>query len=1022
MRDSYHFIWNKALKSWQLISLINQKSHLHNTPSKNLLFSALASLSFILPIQATELDDKIQEHIQAIKAKEQATVYDREIDSTRAVHVGNDEKVSATFNQDINGRGSYVVFSNVNPSAVKVTNNAVLSSAAEVIASRHNNFSDMMYIINNGSLVGLATGGSADTLSLVAPTVYVHNTENGLMTAKALPLLLASSSSFALENEGDIISDSSTAISNWGLRDRGISTLVNSGTISSGESHAISISRKDIYFKNSGEITGYYRAVDLTGSYHDDGVVLGENSGTITNTNPRGHGLEISVAHSKFDNKNKISGVNIYANKNAQFSNSGDIDKLMNITSANVSLTNSGKITSDVNIGLSRGGISDITNNGTINGNLNIKYGFTSTEVNDPKLTVHLEDGAITDSVNLLNDLRNSTNHTTNVFINGNTNIGGTVEGAGDKDTLTLLGTGTISDAHKYNNIEHLVVDGDWALSASDITFKESTTVNNKLTLNSDGSLISNAITNNPSSIINVDSGFRLQGNLKNSGTIDFTNKHDTYKTLEVMGDYAGTDGRLKMGVSITGLVADVLKVTGKIVGQTLIDLYSPDSTLASKMEEGKKILLVDNNTEQPDSLGTFSLTQSTYGDYTYQLEKLANGWYLSQLPPPPPPVEPEEPVQPDPVPPKPPVPPVEPEPVPPKPPVEPTPTPPIPPAPPVEPEKPVQPEVPVQPETPVEPEKPVQPETPVEPEKPTPPKPVEIKAEVGVLANSIAVARDIFTMTFNERSGAKRTADNKNVWGRIYHKQLRNRIEGNDVYFAHKGHSTSAQLGVDLAKIQNEDSQFTFGVFGSLGKHKNRGMQAGRTTPIFAELSAYNVGLYATYEKPNWYTDSWVAYTRVGSEVNAPNVRHTYHLNGVQASMEAGYNFVAIKESNKQLSIQPQVQLVYSHFKQPNLVDFKLLGTENLTTRVGTRFQLELPSISPYVSLNYWHNSHRVGVKSQQGTFMLEGNRDMGEAKIGFDSWKLTPKLNVWADVGFRFGGDHYREQTYHASIRYAF
>ena len=243
-------------------------------------------------------------------------------------------------------------------------------------------------------------------------------------------------------------------------------------------------------------------------------------------------------------------------------------------------------------------------------------------------------------------------------------------------------------------------------------------------------------------------------------------------------------------------------------------------------------------------------------------------------------------------------------------------------------------------------------------------------------------------------------------------------------------------QAGSDIVRLSDGgEGSVRFGAMGSYGSDRNstsNGLLSSNGT-----VDGYNVGLYGTWYGhrdilSGPYVDSWVMYGGYNNQVSGQGLpSESYHSNNLAASLEAGYSFPILQSDNRQLYIEPEVQVIYSDYRAANHTEsngtvVSGLSQSSVTTRLGVRLHgqatddMGVKHLQPFAELNWWH-----GPASQTATFdgttvsdPLPANRF--EVKVGLQG-NVTRNLSVWGSVAAQAGSQNYFGGTAQVGMKYS-
>ena len=298
-------------------------------------------------------------------------------------------------------------------------------------------------------------------------------------------------------------------------------------------------------------------------------------------------------------------------------------------------------------------------------------------------------------------------------------------------------------------------------------------------------------------------------------------------------------------------------------------------------------------------------------------------------------------------------------------------------------------------------------------------------RKEVAGIVSGFAASQNLFTHTFHDRAAKDKLPEEHTAWVRVYHHNTKYQLNGVDSKA--DAHSDTLQLGYDALKYNKGTNKFTAGAYVSLGRQKSETYLVEDDERVRSISKGYSLGLYATWEKPNWYVDSWIQVNRLKTKVNTSDGRSDYKMTALQASLEAGYNKLLNKTDNYAYYVQPQGQVIYNHFHKPDMgEELAVLNPRYFITRLGVRFyqkSLKHPNHGgPYLALNWWHHTNQTSVVTDEKAISIKGIKDLKNIEVGIDKWHITDNLSVWTNVGYYMGTHNYRDIRYNLGASYRF
>ena len=98
--------------------------------------------------------------------------------------------------------------------------------------------------------------------------------------------------------------------------------------------------------------------------------------------------------------------------------------------------------------------------------------------------------------------------------------------------------------------------------------------------------------------------------------------------------------------------------------------------------------------------------------------------------------------------------------------------------------------------------------------------------------------------------------------------------------------------------------------------------------------------------------------------------------------------------------------------------------GKDNIRTKLGVKtyaFGKHSGGFSPFVELNWIHNTETYGVTMSGVTVDQVGAENQGEVRAGAD-WRINDAFSVWGHFGITSGSDGYSNREGTFGVRYRF
>lgn len=203
------------------------------------------------------------------------------------------------------------------------------------------------------------------------------------------------------------------------------------------------------------------------------------------------------------------------------------------------------------------------------------------------------------------------------------------------------------------------------------------------------------------------------------------------------------------------------------------------------------------------------------------------------------------------------------------------------------------------------------------------------------------------------------------------------------------------------------------------------------------ADTDAWAAGFYAGWQlngadRTGPYVDGWVLWTDAESDVKGGNVSETVDGNGLSASLEAGWGFKALSYNAHgqagDIYVEPHVSVTWFGYEADDISndvhDVTFEGKDNIRTKLGVKtyaFGKHSGGFSPFVELNWIHNTETYGVTMSGVTVDQVGAENQGEVRAGAD-WRINDAFSVWGHFGITSGSDGYSNREGTFGVRYRF
>ncbi|KDE00822.1 outer membrane autotransporter barrel domain protein, partial [Bordetella bronchiseptica SBL-F6116] len=291
---------------------------------------------------------------------------------------------------------------------------------------------------------------------------------------------------------------------------------------------------------------------------------------------------------------------------------------------------------------------------------------------------------------------------------------------------------------------------------------------------------------------------------------------------------------------------------------------------------------------------------------------------------------------------------------------------------------------------------------------------------------------------TYHERTGEQglMTRDDpdpvrRGAWTRAFGRTFERSGSG-DVDPRFDGHVAGLQAGVDLyARRSDKDHADLAGVFGGYANARGHmdGFARGETGAYAGkpDLNAYYIGGYWTHIGPSgWYVDAVLAGTRYEQKAKSSNDLRTEAKGwGVTASVEAGYP-VPIGEK---WHIEPQAQLVYQRLTVSNGEDdvssVSYRTPDSVTARLGARlsgqYAYNTTQLRPFMEVSLLRDFAGTDTVTFSGIDRIDSRYQATavDLKAGLVA-QVRKDVGLWGQVGYgkSIGGGDGSDRGWAASL----
>ncbi|WP_313415344.1 autotransporter outer membrane beta-barrel domain-containing protein [Stenotrophomonas sp.] len=317
----------------------------------------------------------------------------------------------------------------------------------------------------------------------------------------------------------------------------------------------------------------------------------------------------------------------------------------------------------------------------------------------------------------------------------------------------------------------------------------------------------------------------------------------------------------------------------------------------------------------------------------------------------------------------------------------------------------------------------PIDPVDPVDPIDPTP----VLRPEAGAyLANQFAMDQ-LLRHGMRDRQGGSTAVDGGvRGWARVDATQ--SKLSAVEDQLDLRVDRSRLQLGADIGVFDN--GQGRVGVMGTLAKSDATSRSQLTGYSARGKVNGGALGVYGNWNNDALYVDASVQRGQFRNRVQGEGLAEERYDSDIwQSSLEAGYRFGIGQIGSTALSLQPELQLVYTdantdRHQETNGTVVRSLGDSGLSGRMGLRLQGEGrsaagASVSPYVVANWYRDGASNGIAFDDEALKASVPRNRYElnagARVDFRSG-----LSAWGGFGVMRGDHGYREATANLSVAY--
>lgn len=315
------------------------------------------------------------------------------------------------------------------------------------------------------------------------------------------------------------------------------------------------------------------------------------------------------------------------------------------------------------------------------------------------------------------------------------------------------------------------------------------------------------------------------------------------------------------------------------------------------------------------------------------------------------------------------------------------------------------------------------------------------LRPEIAAYAANVRSAIGMLVHTLHERLGEPqfvndairpyRSASLNGVWARV----AGNWSTVNPGPFSADTDRWLGQAGfevVDWTPTKDKQDRLHIGGMFSFGSADTDAKTSLSPHGAGGEVNGYAFGAYATWyqhdaTRNGAYTDIWVQGGKFDSKVTADYLPPVdYDAWAVSASVEAGYAFRTF--GTRSLVIEPQAQLIYSHYDQDALIDgtgafIGELEESIFTSRLGIRLHDTWATLEskyePFVEVNWWHDFDNEKIDFNGAAFDAGAPDDRFAVGAGLNV-EVDRSWSAWSKVEYQRGADDYEAVEAQVGIKF--
>jgi len=314
----------------------------------------------------------------------------------------------------------------------------------------------------------------------------------------------------------------------------------------------------------------------------------------------------------------------------------------------------------------------------------------------------------------------------------------------------------------------------------------------------------------------------------------------------------------------------------------------------------------------------------------------------------------------------------------------------------------------------------------PIDPVDPVDPPPPILRPETGAyLANQFALDQ-MLRHQYRDRQGGAAAADGIRGWARVDATQ--SKLGAVDDQLDLRVDRSRLQLGADIGVF--DDGRGRIGIMGTAARSSATSRSDVTGFSARGKVEGGALGVYGNWANDAMYVDASVQRGQFRNRVQGEGLAEERYDSDIwQSSVEAGYRFGIGQIGTTALSLQPELQLVYTDAKtdvhtETNGTVVRAAGNSGLSGRAGLRLQGEGrsaagASVSPYLAANWYRDGAGNGIAFDDEVLKAGIPRNRYELSAGARV-EFRSGFSAWGGFGVMRGDSGYREATANLSVAY--